>query len=781
MKLKRLLAGALALVMVLAVSVLPASAATTFPDIQTHWAKSYIETMTAANMFKGYDDGTFKPENKLTTAEALALCARAVGLDSRTTLDIATNRFDEIKTLLKNDQSWFYQEFSVCLETGILTLGDLKTLYQSGALTKPVAKEDLAVYLVRAMQLGPMSERLTSYPMGFRDAAAITEEAKPSVYLLSNYGIVEGDQNNEFGPKLQVTRAIMATMLTRSIAYMQSHGTSPDLPEYTDYSFQQGIIAATPSNSGDVTLLTLNSDLTGAPMGAISLPANATIYENNMESDRTALKAGRHARVCYNSSGSIFAVRVSEIPETFTATINGIDGNSIAVTVEGSGRILTMDRFTQVQIGAKNVGDRSIVNAAAGYTTATCKLDDQGRLISIQFTGGSRMVEGILSNYTRASTTASGATVQVIGFDGVTRTYTVPADATITVNGLVAPLSSSHRDHYISLRLSEEDNTVQSAAVDTVTQYVQGVVRTVSTSNDTISIQRTSNNKSATYDVSSSAVITYDGESTTLRNIKKNYFVTLRIASDYATTIQAYPSSTVTEGVLTDRIFGVGGDTTVTFVVAQDDGTKVSFKVDLSAPPVVERDDEDSSIDKLRIGDEVEVTVRYGDVSRIVATTQSVNVSGTVERIIQESSGYTLEMTLTDGEPASYTVNSNVSVTQNGKAIQLSALKPGYRLGLAVNGDLVTSIEVQQAVNSGNKLTGSIMFVEYDEKFLYLRAVTDAGEEEMVTVNVPNSTTILEVSTGEALRLSNLNQGDVIEVNGAYDGLVFKATIILRQ
>jgi hypothetical protein len=41
-------------------------------------AKSYIEEMTDAGMFKGYEDGTFKPENKLTTAEALALCARAV-------------------------------------------------------------------------------------------------------------------------------------------------------------------------------------------------------------------------------------------------------------------------------------------------------------------------------------------------------------------------------------------------------------------------------------------------------------------------------------------------------------------------------------------------------------------------------------------------------------------------------------------------------------------------------------------------------------------------------
>ena len=35
--------------------------------------------MTDANMFKGYEDGTFKPENKLTTAEAVLVALRGLG------------------------------------------------------------------------------------------------------------------------------------------------------------------------------------------------------------------------------------------------------------------------------------------------------------------------------------------------------------------------------------------------------------------------------------------------------------------------------------------------------------------------------------------------------------------------------------------------------------------------------------------------------------------------------------------------------------------------------
>lgn len=781
MKVKRLLSGLLALVMVLTATILPASAATTFPDIQKHWAKSYIEAMTAAGMFKGYEDGNFKPENQLTTAEALALCARAIGLDSSTTMDIATDYYDTVKTTLNNEQTWFYQEFAVCLATGILTSADLKSLYQSGALTKPIEKEDLAVYLVRAMQLGPMADRLTSYPLTFDDASSIASDAKPSVYLLHVYGIVEGDQFNDFSPKLNVTRAVMATMLTRAIAYMQAHGTSPDLPAYTDYAFRQGVISSTTETNGTIQL-SLNSDLTGAAIGTITLPANVKIYENNMESTSSALKNGRHARVCLDSSGTPFAVRVSAELETFTATVNGIDGKNVAVTVNGTGRILTMDRFTQVQIGNKTTGDSSIVDSGANYTTAVCKLDDQGRLVAIQFTGGTSTVEGILSNYTRASTSSTSATVQLIGFDGVTRTYTIPSGATTTVDGLVDALSTSLKDSYVVLRLLDEDSSVQSVSVDTKSNYVQGVIKSVDSSDSTITITRLSNNRTATYDVTSSAVITYNGKTTRLRDLDKNDFVTILLnESDDATMIQAYPSSTTAEGTISERTFGSGTDTTITFVITQKDGTKASFKVDLSDPPTVERDEEDSTVDKLRVGDVVEFTIRYGAVTRIKATTQNVNLTGTVERIIQEKSGYTLEMLLSDGEKVSYTVDSTISVTQNNKEVALSSLKPGYKLGLAVNGDQVVAIEIQQAVNSGNKVSGTILYVDYAEDIIYLRAVTDTGGEDIVTVSVPSSAVILSASTGKSLVLRDLDSGNIIEVNGSYSGTIFQATVILRQ
>ena len=173
----------------------------------------------------------------------------------------------------------------------------------------------------------------------------------------------------------------------------------------------------------------------------------------------------------------------------------------------------------------------------------------------------------------------------------------------------------------------------------------------------------------------------------------------------------------------------------------------------------------------------MEVTVRNGEVTRITALTQSVNLVGTVERIIQESSGYTLELVLSDGETVSYAVSSGVSVTQNGRAMNLSDLRPGYRLGLAVNGNHVLSIEIQQAVNTGNRLTGTVLYVDSGEDYLYLRATTDTGGEEMVTVDL-RSATILDAVSAARVEPWTL-EGRSIEVTGSYSGTEFVATIII--
>lgn len=60
------------------VSIAPAIAQTTFPDVpQNYWARPFIESLTARNIIAGYPDGTFRPEQAVQRDEFAALVRRA--------------------------------------------------------------------------------------------------------------------------------------------------------------------------------------------------------------------------------------------------------------------------------------------------------------------------------------------------------------------------------------------------------------------------------------------------------------------------------------------------------------------------------------------------------------------------------------------------------------------------------------------------------------------------------------------------------------------------------
>ena len=112
----------------------------------------------------------------------------------------------------------------------------------------------------------------------------------------------------------------------------------------------------------------------------------------------------------------------------------------------------------------------------------------------------------------------------------------------------------------------------------------------------------------------------------------------------------------------------------------------------------------------------------------------------------------------------------------------LSSVQPRDRVGQVVmdHGQLVT-IEVQQAVNSSNRVSGTVIYVNTSDKYIYLQVVDEGGSEDVLTVNVPSSATILDVNTGSELYLRELDPGDVIEANGSYENGSFTATVVLRQ
>ena len=305
----------------------------------------------------------------------------------------------------------------------------------------------------------------------------------------------------------------------------------------------------------------------------------------------------------------------------------------------------------------------------------------------------------------------------------------------------------------------------------------------------------------------------YNGQEIALRNLEKNSYATVRLYGGKVVEIDAWPGSVSTGGVIESITYGVPTTLTVrtttglaTFeidlnnlpAVYRDDkttttggviesiaygspttlsvrtgaGQVVTFKIDLNNLPSVYRDDRISSIDKLRTGDSIVVTVRYNQVSSLEATSQSANVTGTITRVLQDASGLTIDVQQTDGSTVTYTVTSSVSVTQDGAILPAYNLKVNDRVAMVVSGGEVVSIEIKDA--SGNQLSATVLLVNTREGTMMVQ-LTDGSA---ITVDVTGAGFV--TAAGGSSSLSQLVNGDQVQIYGQYMGGSFKATLVVR-
>lgn len=77
-----------------------------FTDIANHWAAGYINALADSGLITGYMDGTFRPEQYITRAEAIVILNKLLGRDKIS----ADDMLSEMKTWPDNKPgAWYYE------------------------------------------------------------------------------------------------------------------------------------------------------------------------------------------------------------------------------------------------------------------------------------------------------------------------------------------------------------------------------------------------------------------------------------------------------------------------------------------------------------------------------------------------------------------------------------------------------------------------------------------------------------------------------------------------
>lgn len=159
--------------------------AITYDDISGHYAEQQITTLAKFGI--GFEGGKFMPDELITQKDFIALLA-------------ATACFNQPIVIGKGTDTNYYYEYGI--DRGLLEVDESKA-------DQPITRLETAVYMIRALNLEEVAELQDIYNCPFPDVI----DNVGYVSILSGMKIFKGDENGNFNPDIQLTRADAAILI----------------------------------------------------------------------------------------------------------------------------------------------------------------------------------------------------------------------------------------------------------------------------------------------------------------------------------------------------------------------------------------------------------------------------------------------------------------------------------------------------------------------------------------------------------------------------------------
>ena len=274
-----------------------------FSDVGSNlkWAESYINSVyenglmvgdynsAGARVFRGMENITYSE-----TAQLIYTMAMKSGFTTDVT-ELGINRYSMEMSNEGIDQ-WAEKAVAFCMEKGIVSSYDL-TKFKNNGQNAYISREDLTALFGKTLALSYTVSTGTS--LSFNDTWNISQAARPYVELMNKMGVVTGDDNNNFNPKANITRAETAVIASKAYDVMRQKNIANPESGYTQTT---GTVVSVYESTGTYVLR-----LTTADGVAGFVLTDATPVYNNASSDVGPTGMGLGDTVTVYSNGASVA------------------------------------------------------------------------------------------------------------------------------------------------------------------------------------------------------------------------------------------------------------------------------------------------------------------------------------------------------------------------------------------------------------------------------------------------------------------------------------------
>lgn len=369
-------------------------------------------------------------------------------------------------------------------------------------------------------------------------------------------------------------------------------------------------------------------------------------------------------------------------------------------------------------------------------------------------------------------------TLEFTSADGEAKSYIIGDDVKIIINGADGSLGDIYASSdIVVVRHGKNIYSVDAINPDYNLTVKGTVVSTVSSKTySRVTVKDEITGKSTAYFATGSSLkVTTDGVADSFGSIKTNDYVVIKLLGSEIVSIDRQTSEATVQGVVKSISLASPIELTVT---TKDETTQkeTDSVYTVSDSPTIRRDGSAVSLREILTGDKVVLTIKRGDISKIIATSVAGSVTGSIKSLtIASQSSITVT---TDGAEKTYDIKLDASFIVGGKEATVYDLRLGNVVSLTLSGNTVTKVE-QTSSSAATTKSGVVDTVS--TAYGYINIISGSTTEQIFgdkagsTLNVK----IINGETGKELYFKDIKEGDYIIATGSYSNGAFIAKTIV--
>lgn len=179
----------------------PAEKKLPFKDVKdNHWAHEYVKQLFEKGAINGVSEEAFMPEGSIQRQDFVKILIGAMGIEPNSGITV----FNDVPV------GAYYTKFIMAAYENNLISGTGEGIFGVG---NNISRQDAAVIMDRVLKMRGIETSESN--VAFGDDASIADYAREAVANVASAGIFGGDENKNFNPKNNLSRAEACAILCR--------------------------------------------------------------------------------------------------------------------------------------------------------------------------------------------------------------------------------------------------------------------------------------------------------------------------------------------------------------------------------------------------------------------------------------------------------------------------------------------------------------------------------------------------------------------------------------